>query len=306
VRPAILLLLLASAPAAWCQAADADRSPAEIIAACSKSASNDVVGLTAVEQACSGLTDALEKAGYLPLLSIEQRETLTFDELDDLGQIGERYAAEARGPSADVASLPTALESLRELNAERPLTWLDRFEKWLRAFLERGQGQSDSDSWLSRWLQDVDISETVAKGIVYGIEALVVIFALGVVVNELRVAGVLRGWRRQTQASKIAAGQHDPAAIETSSSPDAVPTLLRALVSTLVRGGRLRTERSLTHRELCVQATFDDAQQRECFRSLAALAERAVYGGGELPADEVDPVMAAARELNAQLSGAAS
>ena len=72
--------------------------------------------------------------------------------------------------------------------------------------------------------------------------------------------------------------------------------LLRMLVTTLVQSGRLRTERSLTHRELCARAAFDDAQQRESFQRVAALAERTVYGVGEVSAAEVEPIVAAARD----------
>ena len=71
--------------------------------------------------------------------------------------------------------------------------------------------------------------------------------------------------------------------------------LLRMLVATLVQSGRLRTERSLTHRELCARATFDDAQQRQSFQRVAALAERTVYGSRDVPAEEVEPIVAAAR-----------
>jgi hypothetical protein len=78
------------------------------------------------------------------------------------------------------------------------------------------------------------------------------------------------------------------------------------LVTTLVQSGRLRTERSLTHRELSARARFDDDHQRESFQRVAALAERTVYGSGDVPAEEVEPIVAAARELDAQLRGAAA
>jgi hypothetical protein len=81
---------------------------------------------------------------------------------------------------------------------------------------------------------------------------------------------------------------------------------LRMLVTTLVQSGRLRAERSLTHRELSARARFDDAQQRESFQRVAALAERTVYGSVAVPAEEIEPIVAAARELDAQLRGAAA
>jgi hypothetical protein len=76
------------------------------------------------------------------------------------------------------------------------------------------------------------------------------------------------------------------------------------LVTTLVKSGRLSTQRSLTHRELCVRARFDDARQRESFQRVAALAERTVYGGSAVSTEEIEPIAAAARDLDAQLRGA--
>jgi hypothetical protein len=76
------------------------------------------------------------------------------------------------------------------------------------------------------------------------------------------------------------------------------------LVSTLVKSGRLRAERALTHSELGLRATFDDTEQRECFRRVAVLAERVVYGTGEIQPADLDPIVTAGRALNARLSGA--
>ena len=106
-------------------------------------------------------------------------------------------------------------------------------------------------------------------------------------------------------AGGIAAAADDAAAdFDTLSADRKASMLLRMLVATLVQSGRLRTERSLTHRELCARATFDDAQQRESFQRVAALAERTVYGSSDVPAEEVEPIVAAARDLDAQLRGA--
>jgi hypothetical protein len=82
--------------------------------------------------------------------------------------------------------------------------------------------------------------------------------------------------------------------------------VLRMLVATLVKTGRLQAERSLTHRELIKRVKLDDSGQRESFSRVAQLAERIVYGGNDAPADELDAVVQAGRALNAQLAGAAS
>jgi hypothetical protein len=81
--------------------------------------------------------------------------------------------------------------------------------------------------------------------------------------------------------------------------------LLHMLVATLVNIGRLRTERSLTHRELSSRASLEEQAQRECFQRVAALGERAVYGGGNVSAEEIESVVAAGRSLNTQLLAAA-
>ena len=146
-------------------------------------------------------------------------------------------------------------------------------------------------------------------GILFVAIALILVLTIVVIVNELRAAGVFRGRpdRRTTTVSRGAAAlDAGDAVIDLDALPAdrKASMLLRMLVATLVQSGRLRTERSLTHRELCARATFDDAQQRESFRRVAALAERTVYGSREVPAEEVEPIVAAARALDAQLRGA--
>lgn len=308
LRLLVFLFLASAAPVAWSQAAGQDdRSAADVIGDCGESAPEESVGLTALEEACPGLTGVLEESGYLPFLSTDLREKLQFYDLTELQQVQSWYA-EPTARSVELDTLGPILDSLRQQQAERPLTWFERLRKWLRAALERQQ--SNSDSWLSRWLDGIRISDAVSRAILLGSVVLVIGLALGVIINELRVAGLLR--RRRARAADAAARTFDLARTDASVDLDAVaredraPALLHMLVSTLVRSGRLRTERSLTHRELCTHATFDDVQQRDCFQRVAKLAERTVYGGGEVPPEEIEPIVAAARALNAQLGGAAA
>lgn len=311
MRLVALLVLLAAAPAAWCQAAgqDEERSPLDVIGDCSDSADDETVGLTALEEECPGLTRALERSSYLPLLSTAERDELDAYDLSDLLTVDDWYAeqdASARDP--DVAALKPILDSLRAQEPERPLTWLERFKRWLRSTADRQE--RDSDNWLSRWLDKTEVTEVVATTILFVVLALVLVLTIVVIVNELRAAGVFRK-RLATDAEAIATGTAAPAddgAVDVDSLPAdrKASMLLRMLVTTLVQSGRLRTERSLTHRELCARANFDDAEQRESFQRVAALAERTVYGGSEVPATEVEPVVTAARALDAQLRGASA
>jgi hypothetical protein len=304
VRASVVLLWLATAPAAWCQAADEDgRSAFAIIEDCSSSANEDAIGLTALEEQCPGLTRALEQSGYLALLSPATRDGLDSYDLSDIVPIQDRSESQA-ARNVDVSTLAPILDALRAQEPERPLTWVERLKRWLRTRLESRQG--GSGNWLSRWLDDVDVPDVVTRATLLVALVLIIVLTIVVIVNELRAAGVFRKRNGAHDADMVTPGTV-AAASDDVANLDALPedrkaqALLRMLVDTLVSSGRLRTERSLTHRELCARAAFDDDQQRESFRRVAALAERTVYGVGEVSAAEAEPVVAAARALDAQL-----
>jgi hypothetical protein len=312
VRFSVFLVLLAIAPAAWCQAAgqDEQRSALDLIESCSDSAEEETVGLTALEAECPGLTRALEQSGYLPLLSTSMRNTLDVYDLSDVLGVDDRYGEDSEQGSAarelDVSTLGPILDSLRAQEPERPLTWFERFKRWLRSMVERQQG--DSDNWLSRWIENAKVTDKVAIILMFSALAVILALTILVIVNELRAAGVFRR-RLAHEADSAASSKAVPgedAAVDLDSLPAdrKASMLLRMLVRTLVQSGRLRTERSLTHRELSARATFDDAGQRESFQRVAALAERTVYGSQEVAPSEVEPIVAAARALDAQLRGA--
>jgi hypothetical protein len=308
VRFSAFFVLLAIAPAAWSQAAGQDeRSALEVIDQCSESADEETIGLTAFEEECPGVTQALEQSGYLSLLSTASREELDSYDLSDLLLVDSWYDDAAPADrDVDVATLGPILDSLRAQESERPPGWFERFKRWLRSMLEQ-QGGGSPDNWLSRWLQEKKIPDLVAGGLIYVALAMLLGLTILVIVNELRAAGLFRPRKTQPDecAGGIVAAAEDAAAdFDTLAVDRKASMLLRMLVATLIRSGRLRTERSLTHRELCARARFDDARQRESFQRVAALAERTVYGGGEVPAEEVEPIVAAARDLDAQLRGA--
>lgn len=309
MRFTAVLMLLSIAPAAWSQVAGRDDASAgDVIGNCAETADEEA-GIAELEAACPGLTRALEESGYLPLLTPAQHDGLSAYDLAGLQQLLERYRQPPATKAApDTAALGPILASLREQKAERPLTWFERFRKWLRELLERQQQQADSQ--LLRWLENLKIPATVSTVILYASVALILVLALVVIVSELRAAGVLRGRRSAKRAG--AAGQMSDAAIasvnladlDAAPPEDRAPLLLRMLVSTLASNGRLRADRSLTHRELGVRAMFDNGEQRACFQRVADLAERVVYGSGTIPPDELEPIVAAGRVLNAQLAGA--
>jgi hypothetical protein len=305
-----LIFLLLAAPAVWSQTTGvAAGSPADIVARCIESDATETYGLEDLEMPCPGIEQALVELGYAPFLSEDQLDELSIYGLSDLQQFANRYAERPAPSGIPTDSLAPILESLdAQRRAEQPLTLLARFKRWLReTFAER---QDSSDSWLARWFEKIDVPETVTRVIVYVLIALVNILALAVLINELRAAGILRSKETLRKQSAGATDAMHPAQELTLADLDATPlaerpsALLRILVATLVKRGRLRAERSLTHRELVARVSLDDAAQRESFSHVSKLSERTIYGNASVSPDEIDRVVQAGRELASQLAAA--
>lgn len=313
MRVLLAILVLLFARAAGSEEADSAAGsidPArESIASCVSNATGEEVGLAELEETCPGIGDALDRAGYADFISEDESGQLTSYGLQDLLEISERYRTPPadRSPEADVTRLAPILASLEEARrADQELTWTERFKRWLNNMVRRSQQQEDS--WLSRWLRDVDVSEGVVSAIVYAAVALILLIAVAVIVNELRAAGVFR--RRERRAAATAAGIERPSSASEVGladldrvPPEARPAvLLRVLVNTLLKTGRLQLDKSLTHRELGARARFDALDQRQSFNLVAALSERVLYGNRKIPAEEIDAVMAVGRMLDRQLN----
>lgn len=305
MRSIVFSLLLLAAPAVFAQE---DRSARRVLDQCIESVESDVVGMAALEEKCPGLEQALIDLGLDPFIADWQRDTLGLYGLATLQGIEQRYSEAPAAPrDVQVDSLEAILDELKQpVQAEQPLTWFERFKRWLRNLLGQQQQSSDKDSWFSRWLRDYSVSETAVKIFTYGLLIVIVGIAVAVIVNEVRVARKGRRKRDRTSASGSLVGEALAARVldlDSAARNERPSILLQMLVATLVKTGRLQAERSLTHRELAARAAFDDSSQRESFRRVAQLAERVVYGGDETPA-ELDEVVQAGRALHSQLSGA--
>jgi hypothetical protein len=302
------LLLLLAAPAVFAQA---DEPARQVLDDCVEAIDHDVVGMAAIEAACPGLEAALADLGLASFLSEQQREVIGLQGLMNLQSVVRRYRDAPEAAAVEVDSLQTVLDSLQKpVEAQKPLTWFGRFKRWLRDQLS-DDAQTSADSWLARWLSERNLPPQLGAWLVYAVLLLVVVLAIVVIVNEVRVARRARRKASGKQASdelpgadgKIASGMTD---IDAAAAADRPSLVLRMLVATLVKTGRLRTERSLTHRELTATAKFDAVEQRECFQRVADLAERVVYGGNTVPTDDLEYVVQAGRTLNSQLSRAAT
>ena len=300
----LILLLVLAAPAVWAQTAG---SPADILGNCAGSEDVSAYGLQELEVQCPGIEHALTELGYAPFLSERQLDELSVYGLEELQRLSARYAERpgaARG--IGTATLGPILGTLDEQRrAERPPNWFERFKRWLRDVLQRQQ--RETPTWLTRWLEDVDVSDTVVRVIVYSMILLVIGLAIVVIVNELRAAGVFRGGRikRRTHAAvdvSRAAGDLTLADLDAAAPLDRPSVLLRMLVAALAKRGRLRADRSLTHSELTRRAVLDDDGQRARFGEVTRLGERTLYGNARVSLDEIDRVVQAGRELMAQIA----
>lgn len=303
MRSIVFFLWLLAAPAVFAQQ---DRSARQVLDDCIESVEPDVIGMPALEQQCPGIEQALIELGLDPFIPDWQWDTIGAYGLMSLRDVEQRYSEPpAATRQVRVDSLESVLDDLRQpAQAEQPLTLLQRFMRWLRDVM--GKEQSGTDSWLSRWWEEYSLSETARNILFYGSLILVVLLAVAVIVNEVRVARKGRLKKARTQgsvdagiATDLPAGSLD---LDTAARTDRPSILLQMLVATLVKTGRLQAERSLTHRELTARARFDDSSQRENFGRVAQLAERIVYGGDQSPA-ELDEVVRAGRALHSQLSG---
>lgn len=306
MRSTFLALVLLAAPAAFAQSEGPAR---QVLEECVEALEPDVIGLEDIEATCPDIRAALEELGLTDLVSENQLSLLSRDGLHSLSALVTRYEQVPERETIGVDTLAPVLDSLRKPPVpEQALSWVERFKRWLREVFDKKESRSGNDSWLSRWLDEHPLPEVVRDILLYGSVALLVLLALGIVINEVRTAR--RGRRRKSASTSADAADvavtMRPAALDLEFGGERPSALLRMLIATLVKTGRLNGAQSLTHRELSKRARFDDSSQRESFQKIAQLAEREVFSGEDVASDDLGEVVRVGRSLDAQLNGAAS
>jgi hypothetical protein len=296
--------MLLAVPAAFAQS---EGSARQVLDECVATLDPDVLGLEEIEETCPGIRVALEQLGITDLVADNQLSAMSFDQLKGIRALLHRYENEPERAAIAVDTLAPVLESLRKPPVpEQSLSWFERFKRWLREIFERQQTQSGDESWLGRWLDEHPLPELVRWGLIYGSIALVVLLALGIIINEVRTAA--RGRRHKSAAAAAGAvdlrGVEGLAAWDSDVAGDRPSALLRMLIATLVATGRLNGAHSLTHRELTKRARFDDPTQRESFQKVAQLAEREVFSGQDVTSSDASEALHVGRNLDAQLKAA--
>lgn len=263
--------------------------PREVVDECVRAAPDDeTTGLDDLEEACPGLSAALEALGVGAFLPDATRDNLTRHGIE------RAIALASPRPSRAIAPLPRASldRALSSLKTERPPdSWWERFKAWLRRLFLGGNTEPGSD-WLARWLSRWSVSEVVAKTVFYTLAALLIAIAIGIVVNELRASGVFgpaeRGARRRLPGSAERAESLTLDAVAAAPLERRAALLFELLVQRLGDRGRLRRGRELTHRELRAAAPFRDAADGERFAHLAATAEAQLFAPTPPPGERVE------------------
>jgi hypothetical protein len=278
-------------------------APLDVVRKCADTASPTLKGMKALEAVCPGIQDALTGTGFDAILIDGWQQKLSAHALADMGELARQYSR-SQWHAPDTAALPKVLEALQE-KTPRVSSWWQTFKSWLKNWLSRSD--SSLANWLNRllerWAAQTEMSVTFLKILTYCLTALVVIAAVLIVVREIRAA---RLGRRAVRAAQAKSSNGTEAYLEArlvpESATDALAVLLRELVIKLSRLGRLRADRSLTHRELVMHSVFDSEEQRGAFAGVAYGAESNFYGPRDRTPDPADDVKRRGEALLAQLA----
>jgi hypothetical protein len=266
----------------------------------------DVSGPARLGDVCPELAAAIGEGAWGAALIDVSAEDLTGNAFGELARLvaGYERPAEQAGQPLSAESLDAVLAALnlREPDAQ-PGLW-ERLRKWLGE--QFGAQDGPRGKWIEDWLGKMSLPERFVRYLLIALGTALVITTVAVVMNELRIAGVLAGGALRKYSPLAARGADDVPARDFGALARAPlarrPALLLLLVLDRLRErARLPLRDSLTHRELVAAAGSLSADQSDALRTVAGAAERATFGGWQPAEHEVDAVVARGRTLVASL-----
>ena len=299
---AALLLLAASAPPA--HAADATPAIDDCLAKLDAAAD---VGYARISARCPELPAALAQkpaADWLPADWNRPDNQLSAQGLTELrALLAREQAVPARARALpDVAKVPAVLAAVTRSEAAQA-GWWTRFKEWLRRILTPQVQRNES--WVTRWLDGASLSRRASELIAWSVLALIVALAVGIIVRELRIAGLLGGRERsRAQAgSGLPGGRRGASAgqIVRAAPRERPGLLLEAIAKRLAEQDRLPPARALTARELVGRARLPDEAGRSRLAELAAVSERVRFSGADVAAASLTAALAGGEQLLASL-----
>lgn len=294
-------------PAAPLTPALRSAAPLKLIRQCAANVPAEISGIKNLDAACPGLEDAIFALTVDRMLYDGWREQLDRNSLTDIAALAGPHGESKRTGGPDAGALPGILKSMAREQAPVAKSWWEAFKAWLNSWFQ--SHDPDSLSWLDRWLEGLRQSASLLSVVLYSLIGLVVIGAGWVVFNELKAAGVIgrgRGRRAPMNSPGAAAGDAANLNSEPMTLAERIAALLQLLVRRLMQTGRLKSERSLTHRELVTFSVFDSEAQRAVFAAVAVSAESILYGAHSVAAERLDRVLRDGQLLLSQLPDSAS
>jgi hypothetical protein len=300
-------LLMLAAPAASLGAAEPLDAIGVIDACVARLDAQIDVGYDRIVRRCPDLAPALEQSGWaawLPQGWKESRNDLSAGSLRELRDVVARELAPqpvVRRPR--VETLKEILSDLGSTGQQRSGAWY-RFKTWVRSLFERAGQQNDS-SWLSRLVSRVGVSDAVIELITYIALGLVVALAGFIVLNELRLAGVLKrrngGNAADDESLALGRSRLTWGDVERAPLADQPRLLLELIAAKLTDLKRLPPAGAFTVREIVRAADLNQAGDRERLNELALTSERVRFAEAGVSPAVVQTAVGHARELLARL-----
>ena len=244
------------------------------------------IGYARVVARCPDLPDALSQSSVAPWLPADWNRPdnqLSAAGLTELRLLLTQVPTGAQRPAPRVAGVAGLLATL--VQSERAhSSWWERFRQWLRHILAPQPPQDEN--WLQRLLVKL-FTSSAADTIAWTSLALVVALALGIIANELRLAGILRPGERSLRRRRRAepTPSAEPAGLEQiarATPAEQARMLLEFIARRLAEQQRLPPARALTTRELTQRARLPEAEHAS-LAELASVCERVRFSGREVP-----------------------
>jgi hypothetical protein len=270
------------------------------------------VGYARIAERCPDLAATLVQspwAAWLPAGWNRPDNQLSARGLSELRALLAREAAPAasRRAAPHPERVAAVLASVTHPD-EGSVRWWQRFKEWLRKiFAARA---ATRDHWLARWFEQIKLATSTTQLIVWSALALVVALATAIVINELRIAGLLGSRARRTRARSAGYSEQGRGlSLEQleRADPERQPGLLLELIALrLAEQERLPPARALTARELARRARLPDESGRTHLAELVGVCERLRFSGVRVSAASLAAALRSGRTVLAALDAPGS
>lgn len=239
--------------------------------------------------ACPDLLRSLADSDWLERTAFDNYHSPSLAQLADLryfllGSLSEPQPGEA----LDFSRLESILtETLDTDKHDQGQNWWERLLSWLR---QRHKDRDDVDLlWLEEWLDKFSLTEATAELLLYSITFILILLAVGLVINEVRLARQGRALfhsRDTTQSGAVAAAAESAATLaDAQQTAHTAPELLNVCIEYLIHRQRLPQAHSKTNREYLLHLTRNGDSAATGFEQLLQQAECILYGDRQIDAD---------------------